>query len=115
MRFSQTVLAARCGILFFYGSLFAGGALGAADLSGDWEVAGKYLGDVNYARMSLKIEGDKLTGSMNEIKLEGTVKGDEFSFTGKRPNGKPFGDFKGTAKGGNLEGTAVWFGDLEVN
>jgi acetamidase/formamidase len=95
--------------------LFAGGALSAADLSGDWELAGKYLGDVNYARMSLKIEGDKLTGSMNEIKLEGTVKGDEFSFTAKRPNGKLFGDFKGAAKGGNLQGTAIWFGDIEVN
>jgi acetamidase/formamidase len=115
MKFTRTVFAARYGTLFFYGFLWARGALSAAEVSGDWELAGKYLGDVYYARMSLKIEGDKLTGTMNEIKLEGTVKGDEFSFTAKRPNGNLFGDFKGTGKGDNLEGTSVWFGDRKVD
>src|SRR6202012_4535347 len=31
-----------------------------------------------------------------------------------RPKGQPFGDFKGTARGDELEGTAVWFGDRQI-
>jgi hypothetical protein len=73
----------------------------AADISGDWEFAGKYLGDTSYARINLKREGDKLTGNMNELKLDGALHGNELSFTTKRPNGEFFGDFKGSLQGDN--------------
>src|SRR5438105_9762705 len=45
------------------GFLLAAGTLVGADLSGDWEFSSKYLGDVSYARVTLKIEGGKLTGN----------------------------------------------------
>jgi len=55
-----------CVFLFITGSLFA------ADLSGDWELALKYLNDTSHARVKLKTDGDKLTGTLNELKIEGT-------------------------------------------
>jgi acetamidase/formamidase len=94
--------------------LLAAGRLGAADVSGDWEFAGTNQYEVNYARVSLKEEGEKLTGHLNEIKLEGTVKDGELTFTGKRPNGDKFGDFKGKEVGEKLEGTATWVGNRKV-
>jgi amidase len=90
------------------------GTVAAADLSGEWEFAGKHLGDVSYARVNLKVEGGKLTGNLNELKLEGTVEGDSLKFSAKRPNGDAFGDFTGKAHGDGIEGTAVWSGDRKV-
>jgi acetamidase/formamidase len=115
MNVDQTVSIARYGTLLFCRLLLAGGALNAENLSGEWELTGKYLGDTYYARISMKIEGDKLEGSMGDNKLEGSVKGDECSFTVRRPKGELFGEFKGAGKGDELEGTAVWFGDRPVD
>jgi acetamidase/formamidase len=114
MKWIPRIFIARYLTAFCYVLLLSNNARAAADFSGDWELTGKYLADTYYARLSLKIEGDKLTGSMNEIKLEGTVQGNAFSFTATRPNGKHFGDFKGTVHDENLEGTAVWFGDRKI-
>src|SRR5262252_7693177 len=86
--------------------------LSAADVSGEWEFAAKVLNDTNYARVTLKSEGEKLTGSLNEIKLEGTIKGDALTFKGTRPNGQVFGEFKGQSNGDQLTGTASWPGIL---
>jgi acetamidase/formamidase len=91
-----------------------GTAAFAGDVSGNWEVAARYLGDVSYFAVTLKVSGDKLTGSLNELKLEGTIKGDELTFKATRPNGDHFGDFKGSLGGGELSGTAVWFEKQEV-
>jgi len=94
--------------------LFAAGTLVAADVSGDWELASTYLGDVSYAHVTLKIEGGKLTGSLNELKLEGSIKDGELTFSATRPNGDHFGDFTGKAYGDKLEGTAVRSGDSKI-
>jgi acetamidase/formamidase len=96
------------------GFLPIAGILMAADISGDWEFAGKYFDDVNPARVTLKIDGDKLTGNLNELKLEGTLKGDDLSFSAKRPNGDHFGDFTGKVQGDNLEGTGEWSGGRKI-
>ena len=88
----------------------------AADVSGDWEFTAKILNDFSYARVTLKAEGDKLTGNLNEIKLEGTIKGDELSFLATRPNGERFGEFKGKSSGDELSGTGSWPGQTgDVN
>jgi hypothetical protein len=86
----------------------------AADVSGDWEFAGDYLKDANYARVHLKAEDGKITGNLNELALEGTFKDDELKFSAKRPNGEHFGDFTGRVRSDGLEGTAVWSGDRKV-
>jgi amidase len=80
----------------------------AADISGDWEFAGKMLGDTTYARVTLKADGNKLSGNLNELKLDGTIDGDKFTFTATRPNGDAFGAFEGTVRGNDLAGTALW-------
>src|SRR5437763_7601555 len=85
-------------------------ALAAADISGEWQLAATNLDDVSFARVTLKIDGDKLSGTLNELKLEGTLKGDELTFTGKRPNGDDGGNFTARVRGDKLEGTREWAG-----
>ena len=80
----------------------------AADISGDWEFAGKILGDTTYVRITLKVDGNKLTGSLNELKFHGTVDGDKLAFTATRPNGDLFGTFEGVVHGDEISGTALW-------
>jgi amidase len=82
----------------------------AADISGDWELTARVLNDVNYARLTLRIEKDKLTGTLNEVMLEGTVKGDDVSFIATRPNGTRFGALKGKWNGDEMTGTGTWPG-----
>lgn len=82
----------------------------AADLSGRWEFSARLLNDVTYARVTLKVEGEKLTGTLNEINLEGTVKDTQLAFVATRPNGERFGVFKGTSTGDEIKGTASWPG-----
>ena len=94
-------------------ALAASSALGA-DLAGEWEFATKYLGEVSYARVTLKADGEKLTGNLNELKLEGSIKGKELMFNATRPNGDRWGDFTGRLQGDQLEGTAVRPGDRKL-
>jgi len=115
MNSSKTICADQLRALLFHGLLFTGARLFAVDISGDWEFANKYLGDTSYARINIKIEGDKLKGNMNELKLDGELHGNELSFTTKRPNGDFFGNFKGTVQGDKLEGTAVWTDDRKIS
>ena len=77
----------------------------AADVSGDWEFSTKVFDDVTYARVALKVEGEKISGTLNELILVGTAKGDDVTFTATRPNGQPFGEFKGRAAADELRGT----------
>src|SRR5215470_13089270 len=77
----------------------------AADVSGDWEFATKVLDDVSYARVALKVEGEQISGTLNEMKLAGTVKGDDVTFTATRPNGQRFAEFKGRVNADELKGT----------
>jgi len=81
----------------------------AADISGDWEFAAKTLGDTIYARVTLKTEGNKLTGTLNELKFDGTISGDKIVFNALRPDGNVFGTFEGTAHGSDeISGTALF-------
>ena len=82
----------------------------AADLSGEWQFTATLLNDVTYARVALRVDGEKLSGTLNEIRLEGTVKGDDLTFTATRPNGQNFGSFRARANGDALKGTASWSG-----
>jgi len=51
-----------CLVLFSNSTLFAG------DISGDWEFAWKYLGEISYSRITFKVEENQLTGSLSERK-----------------------------------------------
>jgi acetamidase/formamidase len=82
--------------------------LAAADISGEWQLAATNFDDVSFARVTLKTDGDKITGDLNELKLEGTLKGDELKLTSKRPNGDDGGDFNAKVHGDKLDGTREW-------
>jgi acetamidase/formamidase len=78
----------------------------AADVSGSWQLNLLMNGEeVAPARAELKVEGTKLTGTLNELKLEGTVDGDMLHFTATRPNGALFGKLDGRLAGNEITGT----------
>jgi acetamidase/formamidase len=85
-----------------------------ADLSGKWDLQATVRGDEDWAHMTLKVDGQKLSGTLNEDQIEGTVRDDGIEFTARRPGGQLFGTFHGVAKGDELIGDAVWFETQKV-
>jgi acetamidase/formamidase len=82
-------------------------ALAGADIAGTWRFNIVSFGEeIADAKLELKVEGNKLTGNLNELKIEGTVTGDTLKFTATRPNGEKFGDFEGRLAGDELTGKA---------
>jgi amidase len=81
------------------------GVARAADVSGDWEFTTKVFDDATYARVAFKVDGEKLSGTINELKLEGMIKGDDLTFAATRPNGQRFGEYNGRVNGDELRGT----------
>src|SRR6266545_2366187 len=82
-------------------------ALMAADIAGSWIFNFVSFGEeVAPARVELTVEGGKLTGNLNEIKIEGTVQDNSWRFTATRPNGSQFGTFEGHVNGNEMSGTA---------
>jgi len=78
----------------------------AADVNGEWNFHLIQFGvEGGAARVELKADGTKLTGTLNELKLEGTVDGDHLAFTLIRPNGKEWGKLTGTISGNEMSGT----------
>jgi len=56
-------------------------------LTGKWIVTSDYFGTPSLARLTLEQQGAKLTGNFNGDKLEGTVTGNEITFTSKDEDG----------------------------
>ena len=80
--------------------------ISAADLTGEWNAHLLRFGETFApARVNLKEDGTKLTGTLNELKLEGTVEGNHLQFTATRPNGKEWGQFQGEIQGDEITGT----------
>src|ERR1043166_2087393 len=78
----------------------------AADVTGRWSFRTTQFGEESSGdRMELKSAGAKVTGTLNELKVEGTLDGDRLRFTGFRPNGKECCTFEGRVHGGEITGT----------
>src|SRR5947207_4258916 len=78
----------------------------AADINGQWNVHLVRFGEeFAAARVDLKADGSKLTGTLNELKLEGAVEGDRLRLTALRPNGKEWGELEGRVQGDEIDGT----------
>ena len=78
----------------------------AADVTGRWNLHLVRFGEeFAAARVELKTEGSKLTGTLNELKLEGTVDGDRLHITATRRDGKEWGKFEGRVQGDAIDGT----------
>jgi amidase len=57
------------------------------------------------ARVEFKVDGTKLTGTLNELKLEGTFENNVLKFKAIRPNGNEFGTLEGRLQGDEIKGT----------
>src|SRR4051812_27692771 len=78
----------------------------AADVTGVWLSRLIRFGEEgNAARIELKAEGSKVTGTFNELKLAGTVDGDRLHFVATRPDGKEQATFDGRVQGDEISGT----------
>jgi len=78
----------------------------AADVAGQWNLHLVRFGDeFAAARVELKTEGGKITGTLNELKLAGTADGDQIHIIATRPNGKEFGKLDGRVTGDEITGT----------
>jgi acetamidase/formamidase len=78
----------------------------AADVGGQWNLHLVRFGEeFAAARVELKADAGKLTGSLNELKLEGTVEGDRVHIIAHRPDGKDWGTFEGQIQGDEIAGT----------
>jgi len=78
----------------------------AADVSGRWNFHLVRFGEqFAAARVELKDEGGKVTGTLNELKLQGTLEGERLHITATRPDGKEWGKFEGRIQGDEIEGT----------
>ena len=76
-------------------------------VSGRWVVNTDFYGSTIYFRMELKQEGDKLSGSFDADKLEGTLKGNNVYFLAKDEQGGT-DEGKATLQGGIITGTVVF-------
>jgi amidase len=82
--------------------------LAAADIAGVWRLNLVSFGEeIAPAKLEIKVDGTKLTGTLNEIKIEGTIEHDVLKFTGTRPNGDRFATFEGRVNGSELTGTVL--------
>jgi amidase len=75
-----------------------------ADIAGDWiaEVSARGA-EVQYARVRIRMEGNNLVGTWNQLALAGNLAGDRLSLTLTR-NGAPAGSLTGTASGATFSG-----------
>ncbi len=79
--------------------------LRAADLTGDWSLRLQRFGeDFDTARVTLKAEGGRVTGRLNELTISGTLEGDHLQLKAQR-DGKDWGQFDGKLQGDECSGT----------
>ena len=79
-----------------------------ADIAGSWILHLVQFGEENSpARVELKVNGGKLTGTLNEL----TIDGDAVKLKAIRPNGTEWGVFEGRVQGVELRGTVKIYND----
>jgi acetamidase/formamidase len=57
------------------------------------------------ARVSIEVDDGIVSGTLNELSIDGKARRDSLSFRAARPNGSVFGSFEGRLSGGELRGT----------
>jgi hypothetical protein len=78
----------------------------ATDVTGSWHfVLVRFGEEFADARVELKMEGTKLTGTLNELQLEGTADNDVVKIMASRPNGAALGTLEGRVTGDQMSGT----------
>ena len=92
--------------------LFVSLCASAADVSGQWNLRLFRFGDeFAAARVELKADGTKVSGTLNELKLEGSITGNQLRITGIRPNGEEWGKLEGRVQGDEISGKVIQLKD----
>ena len=79
--------------------------LRAADIAGSWisEITTGF-GESQYARVALKTDGGKLSGSWGAWKFDGDISGARVTFSLSTPENRSEGTLSGAVAGGGLSG-----------
>jgi amidase len=113
----RLLIAALCVSLGLHSATLAQGPVTAkpVDLSGGWVLYLVRSGEkFDPARVQLKEDGNKVVGTLNELKLIGTMRGQSLDLTAIRANGDEFGKLKIEVVGAELRGT-LKRGTVETN
>jgi amidase len=87
--------------------IIAASALSAADISGKWNFSLVSFGEeIGHSNLEFKLDGNKVSGTLGELKIEGTLQGDTLKLTAMRPDGEKFGELEGHVSGAEIAGTA---------
>ena len=87
--------------------LIIAAGVSAADISGKWNFTLVSFGEeIGHSNLELKLDGNKVSGTLSELKIEGTLQGDTLKLTATRPDGEKFGELEGHLSGAELIGTA---------
>ncbi len=81
-----------------------------SDLSGAWILTELFSNDTHTHRMTLQINGDKLTGQSGVDKIEGTFSNGAITMKWISPNGQSVSAFTGKVQDGMLKGEGEFLG-----
>jgi acetamidase/formamidase len=92
--------------------ILAAASMCAADISGSWiaRVNGATLREPQYARVSLTVSGASVTGSWNQLRVEGQITGSNIRLALLQRDGKRAGELAGNAEGSEVTGD----GNIEI-
>lgn len=91
--------------------LAAGQAAGQTTVDGDWNHYLVQFGkEFGAARVTLESHGARVTGTLNELTLEGTIEGDLLRLTATGPGGE-WGTFEGRVRGDEINGKILVGGE----
>jgi acetamidase/formamidase len=77
----------------------------AQSVTGEWNFQLFQFGDESaHAHVVLRADGEKVSGTLNELKLDGTIRGHSLVVEATRPDGKPFGELRGEISGDSITG-----------
>ncbi len=91
--------------LVWIASLVTYSAVCGADLGGNWIAQLSGLGDTQYARVTLRTDSSKLSGSWNDWNIEGIAEGNQIQLKLSQPNGQAAGSLTATLDGVAFAGT----------
>ena len=80
------------------------------DIAGHWVFSALVQGETVAGRLILNIDGEKLTGTLDNITLFGKLQEDKLEFTVWPQNQLPIATFKGTIENGRLSGAVNFRG-----
>jgi len=87
----------------------------AADVGGVWEFTATRFGEDTYWHLDLKAQGEKVSGTLDEVKVEGTIDGSAITLICREPDGEMLGTLHGTVHDNEMSGDGILREKEKVN